>query len=79
MLEALRVVDSVILLPVMTQDQQYHEFVSKIKPTIIAVTEGDEYLDHKKRQAASVGAMIVEIPKIKTPSTTQLSKLIGLE
>lgn len=79
MLGALRVVDSVIDLPSMETDTDYAELVSKIKPQIIAVTEGDPYLSQKQKQAKSIGAMVVEIPKIHSPSTSQLAKLIGLE
>lgn len=79
MLEALSVVHKVISLPTMTHDSEYQEMVLQVKPTIIAVTEGDPYISHKKIQADIVQATIVEIPKIHTPSTSQLTKLIGLE
>lgn len=79
MLEALKIVDQVLPLPTMTSDQEYFDLVKKIQPHIIAVTSGDLYLVHKRKQAASVGATVVEIPKIHTPSTTQLAKLLGLE
>lgn len=79
MLEALSFVDEVILLPTMIHDQDYEKLVSDIHPAIIAVTEGDSYVEQKKKQAEKIGATVVEIPKVHTPSTSQLAKLIGLE
>lgn len=79
MLESLTVVDEVLMLPTMTQDNDYEELVRNIRPAIIAVTEGDPYLSHKKKQAKQINAEVIEIPKIHTPSTSQLAKLIGLE
>lgn len=79
MLEALLVVNEVICLPTMKHDSAYQELVLHINPDIIAVTEGDPYTVHKKKQAKSIQAVVVEIPKIHTPSTSQLAKLIGLE
>ena len=79
MLEALSVVDEVVELPPMTTDQEYFDFVKKLSPHVIAVTEGDPILEKKKQQAETVGAKLVVIPKIHTPSTSQLAKLLGLE
>ncbi len=79
MLEALRFVDEVMPLPTMTTDTDYFNLVNQIRPGIIAVTSGDPYIEHKRRQATAVGAQIIEIRKITTPSTTQLAKLLELE
>ncbi|MCX8008792.1 MAG: FAD synthase [Patescibacteria group bacterium] len=79
MLEALSCVDEVLPLPTMTSDDDYKQLVQTIKPQIIAVTKNDPYLTHKQQQANAVNARVVEIPKIHTPSTSQLAKLIGLE
>lgn len=79
MLESLSVVNEVMLLPTMTENKEYFDLVKTIKPAVIALTEGDPHLSHKKDQAESVGAQVVVIPKIHTPSTSQLSKLLGLE
>jgi len=79
MLEALTVVDQVVSLPHMRSDSEYLELVTHIKPHVIAVTAGDPYLSHKEKQAKIIGARVAEIPKIMTPSTSQLTKLIGLE
>jgi len=79
MLTSLSFVDEVIPLPPMNQDFQYFNLVEKIHPQIIAITEGDPVVDKKLKQAEQVGAKLVEIPKVHTPSTSQLSKLLGLE
>ena len=78
-LEALTVVDQVMMLPTMTTDADYQKLVEDIKPAVIAITEGDPYKDHKERQATSVGATVIEIPKIHTHSTSQLVKLLELK
>ena len=79
MLEALSFVDEVIALPTMHSDRDYFELVKKIKPSVIAVTDGDMAIVQKTQQAKEVGATLVVIPKIHTPSTSQLVKLLGLE
>lgn len=79
MLEALTFVDEVLSLPIMTTNREYDELVNKIHPSVIAVTDGDPLVEKKKEQAIAIGATVVEIPKIHTPSTSQLAKLLGLE
>lgn len=79
MLEALSFVNEVITLPPMRGDRDYYELVRKIKPSVIAITEGDPHTVKKSEQAKEIGAEIVVIPKVHTPSTSQLSKLLGLE
>lgn len=78
MLESLSFVDEVIALPTMHGDHDYYELVRKIKPTVIAVTQGDGAIAKKTEQAKEVGAELVVIPKIHTTSTSQLVKLLGL-
>jgi len=79
MLEALSCVDEVIALPFMKGDRDYYELVRKIKPSVIAITKGDFHTVKKMEQAKELGAELVVIPKIHTPSTSQLAKLLGLE
>lgn len=79
MLEALDCVDEVVILPELTTDAYYQTLVDRLKPSVIAVTEGDPILEIKQKQAATIGARLVVIPKIHTPSTSQLAKLLGLE
>ena len=79
MLTSLSFVDEVIPLPPMNQDFQYFNLVEKIHPQIIAITEGDPVVDKKLKQAEQVGAKLVVIPRVHTPSTSQLAKLLDLE
>ncbi len=79
MIESLSCVDEVITLPPMHGYPDYLELVKKIKPAVIAVTEGDHAKIKKGQQAKEIGAQLIEIPKIHTPSTSQLVKLLGLE
>ena len=60
-------------------DADYFELVDRVRPFIIAVTAGDPMLDKKKGHAKKVGAEVVEIEKIKVPSTTQIAKLLKIE
>ena len=78
-LASLETVDYVLLLPHFTEDQNYFELVQQIKPQLVAITKGDPLLEIKQKQADTVGAKVVIVPKISTPSTTQLAKLLGLE
>jgi len=79
MLESLKFVDEVIPLPPMRGDKDYFDLVNKIKPSVIAVTKGDLVRDKKQKQVELIGAKLVVIPKVVTPSTTQLAKLLELE
>lgn len=79
MLEALAFVDEVIALPPMRTDVAYYNLVTDVKPAVIAITEGDPIQDKKQEQAQKIGAELVVIPKIHTPSTSQLAKLLDLE
>lgn len=76
MLKSLSFVDEVVILGDEMKDADYDLFVEKIRPHIIAVTEGDPILTKKLKQAKHVGARLVEIPKIKAVSTTQIAKLL---
>src|SRR3989344_5203239 len=78
-LAALNVVDYVVLLPPLTTDQEYRNIIMQIKPSIITITEGDPYLEPKQQHAAAINAQLQIIPKIKTPSTTQLARLLEIE
>lgn len=74
-LESLKFVDEVIILKDKMTDEDYKHLVDKIKPQIIAITKGSNTQTHAKR----VRAKVVEIPKIKVASTTQIAKLLEIE
>lgn len=78
-LAALSSVDYIIILPSFTTDQDYFDLTKTVSPDVIVVTAGDPQLANKQKQAEMVGAKLTTIPKIKTPSTSQLVKLLELE
>lgn len=78
-LSQLETVDYILLLPHFTSHDEYYALTEKIKPNIIAVTEGDKLLSKKQEQAKLVDGKVIVIPKINTPSTTQLAKLLKIE
>lgn len=78
-LAALDLIDTVILLPELKTDQEYSTLIAKIRPAVIAVTEGDPILEKKRDQAEMIGAKFLIIPKAKTKSTSQLIKTLGIE
>lgn len=63
-LSAFEMVDLVILLPYFSKDEEYDQFVEKIKPQIIAITEGDSKSEQKKQQAKRVNAQFVVVNKL---------------
>ncbi len=79
MLESLACVDEVICLPPMHTDDDYRALVVRVHPAVIAITEGDPLSEKKKSHADAVGARCVVIPKVHTPSTSQLAKLLELK
>ncbi|HUC94663.1 MAG TPA: adenylyltransferase/cytidyltransferase family protein [Candidatus Saccharimonadales bacterium] len=79
MLESLHFVDRVIILKDEMKDEDYEKLVKIISPEVIVVTKGDPVIEKKRKQAEATGATLVEIPKIKSPSTTQIAKLLKIE
>ena len=78
-LESLNFIDQVIELPDVMKDGDYSRLVEVLSPDILAVTKGDPMIEKKATHAKKIGAKVVEIDKVKVPSTTQIAKLIGLE
>ncbi|MBI1862595.1 adenylyltransferase/cytidyltransferase family protein [Candidatus Microgenomates bacterium] len=74
MLSSLESVDCVVLLPFLKTDDEYSEMVTRISPSVIAVTQGDPQLTNKKRQAARlVGTRVVVVtPVIGDFSTSKI-------
>ncbi len=79
MLESLTFVDEVIILGPKMMDRDYEKLVIEVKPNIIAATKGDVMLEKKRDHAKKIGAKIIEIPKVKVASTSQIAKLLRLE
>lgn len=64
MLLSLKYVDYVVMLPSHMQNTDYDEVVKMVQPAIIAATEGDPGVEHKKRQASLVGAKLIFVTKV---------------
>ena len=79
MFSSLKMVDLVVLLPIMENDDDYLNLVTRIKPDIIAATKGDPLVDKKRLQAKKVGAKLKIIPVTKTFSTSKLAKILGVD
>lgn len=78
-LSNISLIDYVVTLPDLKSDSDYYKLIKKIKPDIIAVTKNDIILKKKKIQAKKVGAGLLVINLINTPSTTQRIKLLGID
>jgi FAD synthetase len=78
MLESLRFVDRVIILADKMESKDYERLVKIISPQIIAVTKDDPMTIEKKKQAKSVGAKLIEIPKVTSLSTTEILKILKI-
>lgn len=74
MLESLTFVDEVMSLGPMKTDADYRRLVVSVGPKIIAVTAGDPHLAKKKAHAKAVGARVVEIPRLRVKSTSDILK-----
>lgn len=77
MLEALEMVDAIILLEPEMTDKAYDSLVITLKPAIIATTAGDTNRRHKERQAEKIGAEVVTVTKpVANKSTSRLISLL---
>lgn len=63
-LSAVEFVDFIITLPMLSKDEEYDFIVRKIAPNIIATTQGDKFLGHKKRAALLTGAKVKVVTKM---------------
>ncbi len=70
LLAELECVDLVVILPLLTSDEQYLEMVQRIKPSIMSLTAGDSQIENKTKHAHSVGAVIKVIPLLPNFSST---------
>lgn len=68
-LSSLYFVDYVLKLPLFTDHADYFNLVKTIKPSVIAVTEGDVMVEKKQKQAESVGAVV----KVVSPRLAKFS------
>lgn len=72
-------VNYVILLSDNMDNKSYSKMTIELKPDIIAVTQGDQNIDKKQKQANATGAEIKVVSFVKTPSTSKILDLIRKE
>lgn len=76
----LRSVDIIILLPDNMSNNDYDNLLEVIHPSVIATTENDTHIVHKKRQAEAIGATVKQVNKyIPSVSTTKLLDILSKE
>ncbi len=77
-LAALRSVDCVLLLPLLTSFEEYFSLVKDVSPSLIAVTQGDPQSENKRKQADACGAAVeVVVPQIEGFSSSRILTLLG--
>jgi len=79
-LAGIRFVDYVIKIPSFESNDAYDKLVTRLNPSVIAVTKDSTALEHSKRQAKQIGAELVEvIGHIPEKSTTRIAQIILAE
>ncbi len=71
-LSSLKYVDKIIMVPKNATHETYHKLIKKIKPNIMAITQGDPIKHLKLMQAKSVGAKLKVIKMFGDLSTTKI-------
>ena len=75
-LSALRSVDFIIMLTKIMKNDDYDKLILQIQPKVIAATNPDPHIEHKKRQAKIVNARVAYVTKkLYHQSTTSISNL----
>ena len=71
-LKSIKYVGKIIVVPINPTHETYLKLIKKIKPNIIAITEGDILEKHKLNQAKLVGAKLKVIKKYKNYSSSKV-------
>jgi rfaE bifunctional protein nucleotidyltransferase chain/domain len=72
-LASLHIADVIIMLDYLKTDEEYFKLVRLIRPSVIAVTEGDSQIENKQKQATAIGSRVeVVTPIVKDLSTTKI-------
>ena len=80
LLSSLKMVDFVILLPEMKTDSDYDLLINKIKPDVIAFTQGDKAINKKIKQAKAIGAKILKVINlVPHKSSTKIIDVLSQE
>lgn len=72
-------VDFVVTLPMMNSDTEYGSLLNQIEPAVIAVTQGDKYIEKKSAHATTIGATIHVVPHVDTFSSSKLAQMLGID
>lgn len=75
-LASIKYVDRIVCLPKRVSDETYLKIIKKIKPNVIAITQGDRLEDHKRKQAEIVGATLKIIKKYKNISSSTIINIL---
>lgn len=78
-LSSIKYVDFVVLLSDFNKNEEYDDLIEKIGPKIIATTQNDPSIHHKKRQAKKTKAKVALVIPRLTKSTTKLAKKMRAE
>lgn len=79
-LSAIRYVDYVVTLVQICTNDQYDDIIQMLNPVLIATTQGDKNIEHKKRQAKLTGADLIEVmPRKLDQSTSKIAQLLSEE
>lgn len=79
-LSSIRYVDLVVKLPLLMSDKEYYELVKLVRPSIIAVTDGDSQAGNKRKQATMVGAKLKVVTNILNNfSTNRIIKVLRFD
>lgn len=67
-------VDYIILLPLLSGNEDYFRLTKAVSPSVIAVTSGDPVLKYKRQQAEAVGGRILEVDLLKEFSSSNIMR-----
>lgn len=65
-------VDYIIPLKGVTKNEEYDKLIVLIKPDFIGITDGDKFINQRKKQCENINAKLLIINKFKSPSTSDL-------
>jgi len=73
-------VDLVVKLPLLKSDKEYYDLVKLVKPSIIAITDGDSQVGNKRKQATMVGAKLKVVANLLNNfSTNRIIKVLRFD
>lgn len=76
-LASISFVDFVIMLPYFSSDKDYYNLVEMVRPSLIAVTEGDRQLENKKKQGKMIGIVVKTVSRLlKNFSSTKIINIL---